>query len=425
MPPAIDLAAARRFAVEVVRQLRGAGFEALWAGGCVRDQVLGKTPKDYDVATNARPDQVRALFGKRKTLAIGAAFGVIGVLGPKGAGTIEVATFRRDAAYSDGRHPDSVVFSTAEEDAQRRDFTINGLFYDPMAEQVIDYVGGVADLERQIVRAIRDPHERFAEDKLRMLRAVRFAVTFGFELEAETLAAIVEHAAEIRIVSVERIAAELRRMLVHPRRSEALRLLHVSGLLAQIWPEAAIADTTSRVWALLDSLAEPCFSIVLASIIRETAAPSAEPVALVEMAERVCRRWRLSNEEREMAQWALAHEREVRAAHVLPWSRIQRILVSSHVQPLLQFAEAVARVEHGDLAGVELCRAKLALPPDELDPPPLIGGNDLKHAGIRPGPRYRELIEQVRDAQLDGAIRTREEALAWVRETLGEASGAG
>ena len=170
----------RRFALDVVRRLRGAGFEAYWAGGCVRDQLLGRTPKDYDVATNAMPEQVRQLFGRRRTLAIGAAFGVIAVIGPKPAGTVEVTTFRRDAAYSDGRHPDSVAFSSPEEDASRRDFTINGLFYDPVEDRVIDYVGGQADLAAGRIRAIGNARDRFAEDKLRMLRAVRFAATFAF-----------------------------------------------------------------------------------------------------------------------------------------------------------------------------------------------------------------------------------------------------
>ena len=185
----------RRFAVEVVRRLRGAGFDAYWAGGCVRDQLLGRTPKDYDVATSATPEQVRELFGHRRTLAIGAAFGVAAVIGPKGSGTVEVTTFRRDAAYSDGRHPDSVTFSSAQEDAARRDFTINGLFYDPIERRVIDFVGGQEDLAAKRIRAIGYARDRFAEDKLRMLRAVRFTAAFAFTLDTDTWAAIAEMAA--------------------------------------------------------------------------------------------------------------------------------------------------------------------------------------------------------------------------------------
>jgi len=181
---------AREFALWVVRRLRAAGHEALWAGGCVRDQILRIEPSDYDVATSATPDRVRDCFGRARTLAIGAAFGVITVRGRRGQGQIEVATFRSDAAYSDGRHPDHVTFSTARQDAQRRDFTMNGLFYDPVADRVIDYVGGLPDLQAGIVRAIGDPYERIAEDKLRMLRAVRFAMRLDFRIDPDTWSAI-------------------------------------------------------------------------------------------------------------------------------------------------------------------------------------------------------------------------------------------
>src|SRR5437762_5960893 len=214
---AVDAQLARQFAVDVVRRLRESGHQSLWAGGCVRDQLMGQLPKDYDVATDAVPDRVRDVFGRRRTLAIGASFGVITVLGPEGAGQIDVATFRRDADYSDGRHPDAVTFSDAEHDAQRRDFTINGLFYDPLAEQVIDYVAGQDDLQRRVIRAIGEPLRRIAEDKLRMLRAVRFAARFDFALDEATRAAIVQQAHELIIVSAERVAAELRMNLTHAR----------------------------------------------------------------------------------------------------------------------------------------------------------------------------------------------------------------
>ncbi|MDX1946089.1 MAG: CCA tRNA nucleotidyltransferase, partial [Pirellulaceae bacterium] len=233
-----DPTQAREFATDVVARLRAAGYEALFAGGCVRDQLLGITPKDYDVATSATPDQVRDCLGHRRTLPIGASFGVITALGPRGAGQVEVATFRRDAGYSDGRHPDSVSFTTAEQDALRRDFTINGMFFDPVASQVIDYVGGQDDLARGVIRAIGDPAQRIAEDKLRMLRAVRFAARFDFALDEGTLAAIRRQASELVIVSAERIAAEMRLMLIHPNRARAAAMLHVAGLLEVILPEA-------------------------------------------------------------------------------------------------------------------------------------------------------------------------------------------
>jgi tRNA nucleotidyltransferase/poly(A) polymerase len=199
--PAIasDPAAARTFALGVVERLRRAGHEALWAGGCVRDELLGRTPADYDVATSARPDQVRAVFGNRHTLAVGAAFGVITVLGPRPAGQVEVATFRSDAAYTDGRHPAGVTFTNAREDALRRDFTINGLFLDPLSGEVHDYVAGRADLAAGIVRAIGNAAMRFGEDHLRMLRAVRFAAVFGFAIEEQTHEAIVRMAQALNL----------------------------------------------------------------------------------------------------------------------------------------------------------------------------------------------------------------------------------
>src|SRR5688572_18170248 len=227
----------RAFALEIVQKLRAAGFEALWAGGCVRDQLLGLVPKDYDVATTAKPEQIRDVFGRRRTIPIGAAFGVVTVLGPRAAGQIEVATFRSDSTYSDGRHPDSVTFTDAQHDAQRRDFTINGLFFDPVANEVVDYVGGQDDLKRRKIRAIGDPRLRLREDKLRMLRAVRFAATFGFEIEPETFRAIKDMAADISSVSAERIGMEIRRMLVDPNRADALRLLRETNLLEHVLPE--------------------------------------------------------------------------------------------------------------------------------------------------------------------------------------------
>src|SRR5262245_29980401 len=262
----------REFALEIAQKLRTAGFEALWAGGCVRDQLLGITPKDSDVATSAKPDEIRDLFGRRRTLPIGASFGVIMVLGPRDAGQIEVATFRKDAAYSDGRHPDAVTFSDAEHDAQRRDFTINGLFFDPLAEQVIDYVGGQQDLARRVIRAIGDPLARIAEDKLRMLRAARFAARFDFALDAGTLAAIRQQAAELVIVSAERVAAELRLILTHASRAAGVQLLADTNLLEVVLPEAAPLLQSREPWTRcvnnLALLHAPTFAMALAALLR-------------------------------------------------------------------------------------------------------------------------------------------------------------
>src|SRR5207249_2596558 len=225
----------REFAVSVVQRLQEAGFEALWAGGCVRDELLGLSPQDYDVATNATPDQVRHLF--RRSIAVGASFGVIEVLGPRANPEplrVEVATFRSDVSYSDGRHPDRVVFSSPREDALRRDFTINGMFFDPVKAELVDYVNGRADLEARILRAIGEPEQRFAEDKLRLLRAVRIAARFNLQIEPLTAAAMKKMASGITVVSAERIAKELRLSLVNPHRVRGMSLLLESGLAAAI-----------------------------------------------------------------------------------------------------------------------------------------------------------------------------------------------
>ncbi len=419
--PTIEPAQARQFAVDVVRRLCDAGFDALWAGGCVRDQLLGLTPKDFDVATNATPEQIRQVFGFRRTLAIGAAFGVISIVGSKQAGSIDVATFRRDAQYSDGRHPDSVTFSTAAEDAQRRDFTINGLFYDPLQEQVIDYVGGQQDLEGRVIRAIGDANQRIAEDKLRMLRAVRFAATFDFELDEATLRAIQGQAHELVIVSAERVAAEMRRMLVDPHRGRAVKLLDEAQLLEVVLPEAARLKATEgetggessaspweRGLRVLDALPQPSFPVALAALLREvcTSEPSRRDAV-----ERICQRWRLSNEETDSTQWLLAHESTLRTARRTPWPQLQRVLIAPRIGDLLMLAEAVARVIDGGTSDIDYCRQQLALPSEQLNPPPLVSGDDLKTAGIPPGPAYKSLLEKVRDAQLEGQIATKIQAL--------------
>lgn len=389
----------------------------------MRDQLLGLTPKDYDVATSARPEQVRDVFGRSRTLAIGAAFGVVTVLGPKPAGQIEVATFRCDGTYLDGRHPDSVTFSTAEMDAQRRDFTINGLFFDPLTGQVIDYVGGQEDLQLQLIRAIRDPYERFDEDKLRMLRAVRFAATFGFSIEPATLAAIQQLAGEIVIVSAERIAAEMRRMLVHPRRVLAVELLQESGLLPIILPEAVELDSAgphedpaeaSLLWqttlSVLNHMQQPSFPAALAAILRMLVhRPGRDPAAL---AEHICRRWKLANEEIDVVCHLIQHEATIRAASSIPWPKLQRLLIAPHVEELLTYCSAVTRVHDGENLAVEFCRHKLELPAAELNPPPLATGEDLIQLGLKPGPGFKRILDALRDAQLDKLVATQEQALA-------------
>jgi tRNA nucleotidyltransferase/poly(A) polymerase len=424
----------RAFALEIVQKLRAAGFESLWAGGCVRDQLLGLVPKDFDVATSATPDQIRDVFGHRRTIPIGAAFGVITVLGPRGAGQIEVATFRRDSTYSDGRHPDSVTFTDARHDAQRRDFTINGLFFDPVAEEVVDYVGGQDDLKRRTIRAIGDPRLRLREDKLRMLRAVRFAATFGFEIEPETFCAIKEMAADISSVSAERIGMEIRRMLVDPNRADALRLLRECNLQHQVLPE--IADLSSSdfddILSVLQVLHEPSLPLALAVLLihvprtvgTEYGVPSTEakragtddssqPAIPRQHApvHAVGRRLRFTNKEIERAAWLLANRAMILSASQAAWPRLQRVLTHDGAGELLALHEAIAGPADDELA---FCRERLAWPPERLNPAPLVTGADLIALGLTPGPQFAELLERIRDAQLNGEIHTRDEALALI-----------
>jgi tRNA nucleotidyltransferase/poly(A) polymerase len=429
--PRLSATQQRDFAVRVVARLREAGYVAYWAGGCVRDQLLNTPPKDYDVATSALPDEIRALFGPRKTLAIGAAFGVITVLGKRSEGQIEVATFRQDFGYSDGRRPDRVSYSTPELDAHRRDFTINGLFYDPVDDRVIDYVGGVDDLRRRVVRAIGAPRHRFDEDRLRLLRAVRLAAGYGFEIEVETLHAIQEMAPKVTSVSAERIGAELGRMLGDASRAKAVELLRETHLLPVVLPEladlitggpdASLAkerwDRTLRALSLLEA---PSPAVALAALLVESQAARAgdEAPKPGDVANDVADRWRLPRRQGQDAAWLLAYLEPAAAAHELPWPRAQRMLIDPRAHDLVHLLRAVqgAAVPGGAAPGpaVEFCLAKLLLPESELNPPLLVSGDDLVARGLTPGKSFQGLLERVRDAQLEGRIASQEEALALV-----------
>lgn len=446
--PELDANQQRDFALTVLRRLRAAGHEAYWAGGCVRDCLLGRAPKDYDVATNAVPEQIRDLFGRRRTLEIGIAFGVVAVIGPKEAGIVEVTTFRHDAPYSDGRHPDAVSFTTAQDDAQRRDFTINGLFYDPLEadepRRVKDFVGGIDDLRGRVIRAIGDPRARFDEDKLRMLRAVRFAATFDFALDAGTRQAVIELANTLTVVSAERIAQEMRAMLIHPRRAAAVRLLRETGLLEVVLPELVPLDgrpvdaaqpSGENLWqrtlAVLERLERQSFPLALAAVLHAADWQAEEPAAAAgaekaaEAVRQVSGRWRLSNKETELAAWLVEHHRALLFAEMAPWPRLQRLLISPGIDELLALHAAIASAAGHGTSHVDYCRRKLALPAAELNPPPLLTGDDLKRHGIPPGKIYKTLLDRVRDAQLDREVATLDEALALVDRLRAEADTGG
>lgn len=408
-----DPARARDFAITVVERLRAGGHETYWAGGCVRDDLLGRTPADYDVATAARPEEVRDLFGRRRTLAVGAAFGVITVLGPKEAGPVEVATFRADAPYTDGRHPAGVTFCSAREDALRRDFTINGLFLDPLSGTVHDFVGGRQDLAAGIVRAIGVPAMRFGEDHLRMLRAVRFAAFFGFVLEAETRAAVERMARLVATVSPERIAAELRAMVSRTGRRRALELLAETGLAAAVLPEFAAGPaggTLADAARVLDAVDEPDLPIALAIMAESDAAALPRTTA----------RLRLSNQESRAATWLAAGVADLgneaaEAAKDRPWSAVQPWLADARAARLADLLRARAASGRGNGAIAAWVTAQLARPAAEIDPLPLVTGADLLALGIPAGPAIGELLHRLRRLQLDGGITSREEAVAIAR----------
>ncbi len=413
---------AREFAVDIVRKLRDAGFWTLWAGGCVRDELLGLRPKDYDVATAATPEQIRDVFGRRRTLAIGQAFGVITVLGPKSAGQVEVATFRQDAEYSDGRHPDGVTFCDAEEDAKRRDFTINGLFFDPIQQRVIDYVGGREDLEHRLVRAIGDPAARLAEDKLRMMRAVRIAANFDFELDPATLLAVQQQATEITVVSAERITTEIRKMLTNEHCARAVELLRVARLLPAILPDLACPRDSGDAagdWAawqvtldILRHLPTPHFPTAMAALLRPRTSESPSSETLLEqLAERLT----LTNIEHKAIKFLLVHEASILTARTACWPVLQRVLIEDGASELIGYCRAVTEAVDGDMENIEFCEGKLRLPIEILNPPHLVSGDDLRAMGIRPGPVYKDILMTIRNAQLQRQIGSREDALELAR----------
>ncbi len=440
--------ARRAFAEEVVRRLQGAGEVALWAGGCVRDLLLDQIPADYDVATSAPPDRVMEILPYR-AVTVGISFGVVRVLMPRRPGVeVEVATFRSDGAYVDGRRPESVVFSSPEVDASRRDFTINGMFWDPVADQLIDYVGGRDDLDRRILRAIGEPSARFAEDKLRILRAVRMASRFGLSIDPATASAIREMADQVHTVSAERIAQELRRMLVHPTRARAIQTgmeLRVLGAILPevvrmrglfqgkpMQPEGDLWDHTRLVLDLLPG--EPTFPLAMSALLHDVGKPASrsfhhgrysyhnhEQIGAA-IAEKVARRLKFSNQERDRIAWLVRFHQYLGEATRMRESKLKKILAEPGIQELLDLHRADAMATTGDTSQVDYCEYYLReQPTGPINPPPLLSGHDLARHGLKSGPRFKVLLDRVREAQLDGLVRSKREALEWVdRELAGD-----
>jgi poly(A) polymerase len=400
----------RTAAVEVVRTLVEAGHEAYFAGGCVRDRLMGDEPTDYDIATGARPDAVGTLF--RRAQRVGESFGVM--LVKHHGHPIQIATFRTEGVYSDGRHPDTVSFSDAEHDARRRDFTINGLFEDPLADKVIDYVGGRADLKAGLIRAIGDPQARLREDALRMLRAVRFAARFEFELEPGTAEAIRASAGDLRGVSRERIGQELKWMISHPNRALAAWELQYLGLDGAVLQEPSVTVAPRRLGRLPADAAYPA---ALAAWLLDRNDEASE---IMEQAHRWAGALLLSNADREsMCRCAEIHQALTGAWPNLGVARQKRLAARP------EFDQALMVLQAGDAqAFVDVRRRVLELARTEIAPPPLISGQDLIGLGLSPGPLFKRVLDAVYDAQLEGGLRDRSEALQ-LAKAIADAPDAG
>jgi poly(A) polymerase len=425
-------------AASVVRRLRDAGHTAYFAGGCVRDRLLGRTPADYDVATSAPPELVRALFPR--TVPVGVQFGVVLVL--LGDERVEVATFRADDAYVDGRRPVAVHFGTAEEDAQRRDFTINALYWDPLTDEIIDFVGGRADLAAGTIRAIGDARARIAEDRLRMLRAVRLAARFGFTIDPATHAAIVAAAPTVVDMAAERIGDEIVKVLTEGRARRGFELLAETALLDAVLPEVAAMRGVRQdpdhhpegdVWVhtlLLLAQLEPGVreTLALGALLHDVGKPPCaavrdgritfwrHPARGAEMALAICQRLRRSRETWERVAYLVANHLRLVQAPEMRLATLKRMLAEDGFDELLELARMDALAASRDLRFVEFCERKRDELRETVRPPRLLTGDDLIALGYRPGPTIGRILHTVEDAQLGGEIHTRDEALALVRD---------
>ena len=448
----------KTFAISIVQTLRQHGFQAYLVGGCVRDLLLGREPKDYDVATSATPEQVLSIFPE--TYAVGAQFGVVLVPMPERdvasnvstessskSRAVEVATFRSDIGYSDGRHPDEVRFSSdPREDVARRDFTINGMLLDPIGAQtpgqVLDFVGGHKDLEAGIIRTIGDPERRFGEDKLRMLRAVRFAARFGYTIEPATFGAIQKLAPQIEVVSRERVRDELTRMLTEGQARRAFLLLDESGLLRHVLPEISAmkgveqpaefhpeGDVFVHTLLLLENLPQPCpLTLAWGALLHDVGKPPTFRVAPdrirfdghvevgVKMAEEICRRLRFSNDETEQILALVDNHMRFGHATRMKESTLKKFLRMPGFDEHLALHRADCLASHRNLTTYEFVQQKRAeIPAEKMRPAPLVTGEDLIAQGHVPGPKFREILSAVEDAQLEGRLTARDAALEFVR----------
>ncbi len=438
-----------RAACGVVQELKSAGHEALFAGGCVRDALLGRVMKDIDIATSATPEQVEALF-KGKTVAVGKAFGV--VLVSRADFQFDVATFRTDGAYADGRHPAHVIFATSEDDALRRDFTVNGLFCNPLTGEVIDYVRGLEDLEARVIRAIGEPEARFREDHLRMLRAVRFASVLGFGIEPATLAAVARHAAWIATVSAERIATEVTRLICEsPRPSVGLNLLRETGLLAYFLPEVAALFGTRQpprfhpegdVWThtclMIDDVPAPRDAVLAWSILLHDIGkpvtyceepdpatrdarirfPCHAPVGAA-LSESILQRLKQPSALVEKVKAVVLGHMQFVDAEKMRRAKLRRFMGSDCFPVLLELMRVDTLRSNGDFSAWHFLKENFeAFKSEPVLPKPLAHGRDLLNWGVAAGPKMGALLADLYDAQLEGQVATLEQAREFVVKRL-------
>ena len=429
----------REAARKVVERLRGERHVAYFAGGCVRDIVRRVTPKDYDVATSARPEAVQKLFPR--THAVGAHFGVIIVL--ENGFQFEVATFRSDDAYIDGRHPTAVHFSSPEEDAWRRDFTINGMFYDPVAEEVIDLVGGRADIEARLVRAIGDPAQRFAEDRLRMLRAVRFATVLDYEIDKQTWDALVANASSINQISAERIRDELVHIFRSPNRVRGWDLLDSSGLMGAILPELeamkgvlqpeqfhpegdVFVHTRLMLQVLREEVSVPLVFAVLFHDVAKPVTATVDKTGRIrfnehdrigaEMTDAIMQRLRFSGAEIEPTVEMVRQHMVFKDAPKMRVAKLKRFMARPTFVDELELHRVDCESSHRMLDNYEfLVRKREEFANEPIIPPPLVRGDDLITLGLKPGPKFGEILEAVETRQLEGMLRTKQQALDWIK----------
>lgn len=431
----------REKAIFVVQQLRREGYDAYFAGGCVRDMLLHKLPQDYDIATSARPDDVRRIF--TDTIPVGAQFGVILVM-VEGE-PFEVASFRHDGPYLDGRRPSEVRYGSLQEDIERRDFTINGMVYDPIDDRIIDLVEGRMDLGRRTIRAIGEPRQRFQEDRLRMIRAVRFAASLKFDIEVETFAAIRQLSPTIGAISWERIGDEMTRILTEGGARRGFELLDLGGLLTVLLPEISKlkgtpqspdyhpeGDVFQHTMLLLGHLDAPSETLAYGCLLHDVAKPDclrqdAHRITFyghtergAVMAEEILKRLKRSRAIWERVAYLVRnHLRHVQAP-AMRLNTLKRFLREDGIEELLELTRIDAMSSNGDLQYYRFCKARLAeLKDEEIRPAPLLRGGDLIALGLTPGPIFTDILRQVEDAQLGGELQSRQEALEWLQRNYG------